>query len=158
MDVGDFLKSVPAFSRLAAEHVDRIAPLARVRQVKAGTMIDVQGEPADKFYMLALGRIAVVLEMDFGVSSSSYIVTTVRPGEMFAWSGMVGNRKYTAGGEAQADSTILEFAVTDLERVFEDDPQLGYHFMRAVARTIASRLRHMQLQFVKQAVIRESSE
>lgn len=158
MDVKKFLKSIHGFRRLADEHIDRVVPLARVRQVKAGTVIDVQGEPAKKFFVLVKGRVAVVLETDFGVSRNSYIVTSLGPGEMFAWSGMVGNPNYTASGEALTASTILEFKVSVLEKVFKADPELGYHFMQAIARTIASRLRHMQLQFVKQAAIRESAE
>lgn len=158
MDVKEFLKGVPGFRRLADEHIDRIVPLANVRQASAGTMIDVQGDPAEKFYVLVQGRVSVVLATDFGVSRNSYIVTSLGPGEMFAWSGMVGNPKYTAGGEALGDVTVLEFKVRELEKAFEEDFELGYHFMRAVARTVSSRLRHMQLQFVKQAAIRESVE
>lgn len=158
MDIKDFLRGVPGFRRLADEHFDRIVPLARERQVKAGTVIDRQGDPAERFYVLMQGRVAVVLEVDFGVSCNSYIVTSLGPGEMFAWSGMVGNPKYTASGEALTDATVLEFRIGEMERVFDEDPELGYHFMRAIARIISSRLRHMQLQFVKQAAIRESTE
>ncbi|MFO7675866.1 MAG: Crp/Fnr family transcriptional regulator [bacterium] len=158
MDVKDFLKGMPVLAGLADEQLDRIAALGKIRQVKAGSMIDVQGEPAEKFYILMQGRVAVVLAIDFGVSKNSYIVLTVGPGEMFAWSGMVGNRKYTAGGEAQIDSTVVEFTSSELVAAFEVDYELGYRWMRAVAKTIASRMRHMQLQFVRQAAIRESSE
>ncbi|HDR00205.1 MAG TPA: Crp/Fnr family transcriptional regulator [candidate division WOR-3 bacterium] len=158
MDTREFLKGVEGFRRLADEHIDLLVPLAKVRQVDAGTMIDVQGDPAERFYILVQGRVVVVLATDFGVSRNSYIVTSLGPGEMFAWSGMVGNLKYTAGGEAMTDVTVLEFNVAELEKAFEADPELGYHFMRSVARTVSSRLRHMQLQFVKQAAIRESVE
>ena len=158
MDTKDFLKGVPGFRRLADEHIERIVPLARERQVRAGTVIDKQGDPADRFYVLVHGRVAVVLATDFGVSRHSYIVTSLGPREMFAWSGMVGNPNYTASGEALIDSTVLEFRVSELHQVFEADPELGYHFIQAIARTISSRLRHMQLQFVRQAAIRESSE
>jgi CRP-like cAMP-binding protein len=158
IDIKEFLKNTPAFGRLDEAHLDRMVRVAKIRKVKAGEMTDVQGEPADKFYMLISGRVVVVLGLDFGVSRNSYIVTTIGQGQMFAWSGMVGNAQYTAGGEARTDSVLLEFKVADLDQEFAADPELGLCVMRAVARTIASRLRKMQLQLVKQYAIRESTE
>lgn len=158
IDIKEFLKNTPAFGHLEDAHLDRLVRVAHVRKVKAGEMVDVQGEPADKFYMLISGRIVVVLALDFGVSRNSYIVTTIGQKQMFAWSGMVGNAQYTAGGEARTDCVLLEFKVVDLDREFAADPELGLCVMRAVARTIASRLRKMQLQLVKQYAIRESTE
>jgi CRP-like cAMP-binding protein len=156
MDVKEFLQSIPAFEHLSDAEFDRVTELARVRKVKQGEVIDAQGDAAGRFYILVTGRVAIVLNLDFGVSRSSYMVTTVGPGQMFAWSGMVGNPVYTAGGKTLAECTLLEFEVPMLEKEFEKDPRLGYVMMRAVAKTVASRLRHMQLQLVKQHALRES--
>jgi len=158
MDVKELLKGVPAFDQLQDEDLDRLVKLARVRKVKVGEVTDAQGAPSTKFFIAVTGRIAVVLDLDFGVSKKSYMVTTVGPGEMFAWSGMVGNPNYTAGGRALTEATVLEFDVAALEREFREDPRLGYATMRGVAKTIASRLRHLQLQLVQQYVLRESDE
>jgi len=158
MDVKEFLQTIPAFEHLSDAEFDRVTQLARVRKVGRGEVIDAQGDPADRFYILVTGRVAVVLNLDFGVARSSYMVTTIGPGQMFAWSGMVGNPKYTAGGRTLTDCTLLEFEVPKLEKEFEDDPKLGYLMTRAVAKTVASRLRHMQLQLVKQHALRESAE
>lgn len=158
MDVKEYLRSLPAFEDLGDEDLNRVVRHGRVRDVKAGEQIDVQGEPATMFYILVSGRLAVVLDLDFGVSKKSYMVTSIGPGQMFAWSGMVGNPTYTASGKTLSDSVILGFQVPELEREFQEDPRLGYVVMRAVARTIASRLRHMQLQLVQQYAVHESAE
>jgi len=158
MDVKSFLKTLTSFSELEDEHLDRLAKLGRVRAAKAGELIDVQGEPAEKFYILVTGRYGVVLDLDIGVAKRSYMVTTVGPGQMFAWSGMVGNPTYTAGGKTLTDCTMLEFDAAKLRGLFEEDARLGYAVMKAVAQTIASRLRHMQLQLVQQYAMSESEE
>jgi CRP-like cAMP-binding protein len=150
MDVKSFLRSIPEFGQLRDEDLNRAAAIARVGSVKANEMVDVQGQPADKLYILVSGRLGVVLDLDLGVSRKSYVVTTIGPGHMFAWSGIIGNPHYTAGSRALTDSTFLEFDVRQLEQAFAEDPQLGYVVMRAVAQTIASRLRAMQLQLVQQ--------
>lgn len=158
MDVKEFLRTLPAFEHLGDQDIDRVVKHARVKKVEAGQMVDVQGEPSNTLYIMVTGRLGVVLGLDFGVAKRNYMVTTVGPGQMFAWSGMVGNPVYTATGKTLADSVLLEFEVPALEKEFEEDPRLGYVMMRAVAQTIASRLRHMQLQLVQQYAARESEE
>src|SRR5512137_2099343 len=107
MDTKQFLKTIPEFAGLNDEHLEHIARAARPGSVKANQLIDVQGQPADKFYILVTGRLGVDLDLD--VSKKSYLVTTVGPGQLFAWSGLVGNPHYTAGSRAMTDATYLEF-------------------------------------------------
>ena len=85
MDVKEFLKTIPEFAQLSDADIDLVAKLAKVGEVKAGGMVDVQGEPATKFYILVSGRLGVVLELDFGVTKKNYMVTSVGPGQMFAY-------------------------------------------------------------------------
>jgi CRP-like cAMP-binding protein len=158
MDVKAFLKTIPEFAQLSDADIDRVAKIARVGDAKAGDMIDVQGEPATKFYILVSGRLGVVLELDFGVTKKNYMVTSIGPGHMFAYSGLVGNPHYTAGSRAMANSTFLEFDVARLNGAFDEDPRLGYVMMRMVAQTIASRLRAMQLQLAQQYALREAEQ
>ncbi len=158
MDIKGFLKGIEGFDRLDDNELERIAGVAHLKVVEAGKPVDVQGEPAKKFYILISGRLAVVLTLDFGVAHQTYQVTTLGPGDMFGWSGLVGNPYYTAGSRAITECRYLEFDVSDLERIFEEDPKLGYVVMRLVAQTIASRLRHIQLQLAQQYALRESVE
>jgi len=158
MDVKAFLKTIPEFAQLPEADVDLVAGIAKVGEVKAGSMIDVQGEPATKFYILVSGRLGVVLELDFGVTKKTYMVTSVGPGQMFAYSGLVGNPHYTAGSRAMANSTYLEFDVAKLNGAFNEDPRLGYVMMRMVAQTVASRLRAMQLQLAQQYAVNEAEQ
>lgn len=158
MDTLTFLRGLSGFDRLEPNEVERIARIAKLKSVKAGEPVDIQGEPAEKFYILVSGRLAVILTLDFGVAHQTYQVTTIGPGQMFAWSGLVGNPYYTAGSRAVSDCSYLEFDVKELERLFDEDPRLGYVMMRLVAQTIASRLKHIQLQLAQQYALRESVE
>ncbi|MGB9742661.1 MAG: cyclic nucleotide-binding domain-containing protein [candidate division WOR-3 bacterium] len=158
MDVKGFLKTIPEFARLDEAELEQVARIARLKSARAGESVDVQGQPADKFYILVSGRLAVVLNLDFGVAQQTYQIMTLGPGQMFAWSGLVGNPHYTAGSRTLTDCTFLEFDVAELQALFEQDPKLGYVMMRLVAQTIASRLRHIQLQLAQQYALRESAE
>jgi CRP-like cAMP-binding protein len=158
MDVKGFLKTIPEFNRLEESELEQVARIARLKSARAGEPVDVQGQPADKFYILVSGRLAVILNLDFGVAQQTYQIMTLGPGQMFAWSGLVGNPYYTAGSRALTDCSFLEFDVAALQALFEQDPRLGYVMMRLVAQTIASRLRHIQLQLAQQYALRESTE
>ena len=156
MDVKEFLKTIPEFAQLPDADIDLVANIAKVGEAKAGSMVDVQGDPATKFYILVSGRLGVVLELDFGVAKKNYMVTSVGPGQMFAYSGLVGNPHYTAGSRAMANSTYLEFDVAKLNAAFDEDLRLGHVMMKMVAQTIASRLRAMQLQLAQQYAVSEA--
>jgi CRP/FNR family cyclic AMP-dependent transcriptional regulator len=158
MDIKAFLKTIPEFEQLPDADVELVARLAKVGEVKAGSMVDVQGEPATKFYILVSGRLGVVLELDFGVAKKSYMVTSLGPGHMFGYSGLVGNPHYTAGSRAMVNSTYLEFDVAKLDASFNEDPRLGYVMMKMVAQTITSRLRAMQLQLAQQYAVGEAEQ
>jgi CRP-like cAMP-binding protein len=158
MDTKAFLKAIPEFAHLTETDVDRVASIAQVGEVKAGDMVDVQGEPATKFYILVSGRLGVVLELDFGVTKKSYIVTSLGPGHMFGYSGLVGNPRYTAGSRAMTNSTYLEFDVAKLNAAIDEDPRLGHVMMKMVAQTIASRLRAMQLQLAQQYALSQAEQ
>ena len=158
MDVKAFLKTIPEFGQLPDADVDLVARLAKVGEAKAGSMVDVQGEPANKFYILVSGRLGVVLELDFGVTKKNYMVTSVGPGQMFAYSGLVGNPHYTAGSRAMTNVIYLEFDVAKLDAAFNEDPRLGHVMMKMVAQTIASRLRAMQLQLAQQYAVTEAEQ
>jgi len=158
VNVKELLKSIEGFGELTEAELERVAGLAELRSAKAGSPIDVQGQPATTFGILVGGRLGVVLNLDLGVAHQSYQVTTIGPGEMFAWSGMVGNPHYTAGSKCATDCQYLAFDAAKLQAEFDIDPRLGYVVMRLVARTIASRLRHMQLRLVQQYALSESAE
>ncbi len=158
MDIVSFLQGIKGFEQLERSELEQVARLAKLKKVKAGEPIDLQGEPASKFYVLVSGRLGVILTLDFGVVNQTYQITTLGTGDMFAWSGLVGNPHYTAGSRAITDCSYLEFEVSELERLFVEDPRLGYVMMRLVAQTIASRLRHMQLHLAQQYALRESVE
>jgi CRP-like cAMP-binding protein len=156
VNIKEFLKGIEGFGQLQDAEVQRVAGLAQLKTAKAGQPIDVQGQPAAMFGILVSGRLGVVLNLDLGVAHQCYQVTTIGPGEMFAWSGMVGNPHYTAGSKCVSDCSYLEFDAEKLQAAFDEDPRLGYVFMRLVAQTVASRLRHMQLKLVQQYALSES--
>lgn len=158
MDTKAFLKAIPEFGHLTEADVDLVASIAQVGEVKAGDTVDVQGEPATRFYILVSGRLGVVLELDFGVTKKSYIVTSLGPGHMFGYSGLVGNPHYTAGSRAMTNSAYLEFDVAKLNTAFDEDPRLGHVMMKMVAQTIASRLRAMQLQLAQQYALSQAEQ
>ncbi|MEO0051924.1 MAG: cyclic nucleotide-binding domain-containing protein, partial [candidate division WOR-3 bacterium] len=97
MDIKEFLKTIEGFERLEDSELERFARLGKLKSARAGEPVDVQGQPADRFYILVSGRLAVILTLDFGVAQQTYQIMTLGPGQMFAWSGLVGNQHYTAG-------------------------------------------------------------
>jgi len=73
-----------------------------------------------------------------------------RTGEIFGWSALVEGGRSTATAECLEDSRILSFQRKDLEKLFARQPQLGYEFMKRLARLIYRRLENTRNLLLKE--------
>lgn len=133
------------FHRLEADDQDRLAGLALRRVYKAGEIIFTENEEAYAICLLLRGRVG--LQMDVG-SGRRLTVSTVDPGEFFAWSGLVAPYHFTATARAVEDCDTAIWKAADLRALFEENPRLGYRVMDQIAFLIAQRLRDSHLQLL----------
>jgi len=103
-----------------------------------GEKIAVQGKPADSFHILIHGMVVVKIETK---EHGEMILSTLKKaGDLFGWSALLEEGRSTATVECLEESRILSYRKKDLETLFEQDPKLGYRFMRRLARLISNRL------------------
>ena len=57
----DFLATIPLFSGLPEEELERFAELTRERSYPKGSVILFQDDPGDSLFVLRAGRVKVVL-------------------------------------------------------------------------------------------------
>lgn len=124
---------------------DTLASLAKAMTYKAGEVIFRENEEAYAVCVLLDGRVG--LQMDVGVGRR-LMVSTVDPGEIFAWSGLVPPHQFTATARAIEDCEVAIFKSEDLTRLFAENPQFGYAMMLRIASLIGERLRDTHLQLL----------
>lgn len=124
---------------------DSLFGLAIGRSYPAGELIFAENDDAYSVILLLQGRVG--LQMDIG-NGRKLMVSTVEPGEITAWSGLVPPYQFTASARAVKDCEVAIFRSEDLNRLFDDNPRFGYQFMQRIACLAAELLRDTQLQLM----------
>ncbi len=139
------LKRSELFTTLDDAEATGLAGMAVGQTYRAGEEIFQENEEAYAICILLEGRVGLMMEVGNG---RRLTVSTVDPGEIFAWSGLVAPYNFTATARAVVDCTVAVFKSEDLLRVFDENPNLGYQVMRKLSFLIAQRLRDTQLQLL----------
>jgi len=137
------LRGFRLFASLTQDELQKLAGLCHVESYPAGHKIFLEGNEADRFYLLAEGKVALEKEIKLGPHSSARPATVeiLGPGESFGWSALTAPYIYTMSGICLEPSWVLCFEAKLLRRLLDDNPRIGYEIMQRVASTVGSRLR-----------------
>ncbi len=118
--------------------IEALLALARPAAYPKNGKILLEGDPAEFFYILVEGSVAIKMRAQ---EHGELVLNTLRqPGELFGWSALVDEGRSTASVECLKKTKILAFKKDDAERLFSNDPALGYLFMKRLAILISRRL------------------
>ena len=73
----------------------------------------------------------------------------LRPGDIAGEMGFIDGAGHSAGIRSLGYSEVFSLDRSDLEKLLDEDPQLVYHVMRAIMRTVHSIMRRMNLQLIE---------
>jgi CRP-like cAMP-binding protein len=130
------LRQISFFRDLPDAALDLLATGAGLRRVDRGTIITIEGEPADAMYLVLVGRVKVTRISKEG---REQIIHLIRPGDHFNLVPMFDGGPCPATAEALDDSELLMILRTTISRVLDTYPDLA----RTLLRELAGRLRHM---------------
>lgn len=139
------LESSAFTAELSPEALGRLVGAAVGRQCAAGRVLFREGDSSDAFYLVRHGHVA--LDMSIPARGTTRLLT-VGPGEILAWSALLGNARMTATATAVDDVELLEFSGTTLRQWCEADPSFGYQWMRQLSAALANRLLATRLQML----------
>jgi CRP/FNR family cyclic AMP-dependent transcriptional regulator len=131
------------FSGLTPEHLDLLTGCARQARFAQGEFLFHMGDPADAFYLIRHGRVALeVFTGDRGALS----MMTASEDDVVGWSWIVPPYVWELDARAVAPTLALKFDGACLRGKCEADHELGYQIYRRFVPIIASRLQATRLQ------------
>jgi CRP-like cAMP-binding protein len=155
----EVLRRWPFFAGLSHDHVVAVANVSDVVDVDEGEFFFHEGDQLNKFYLALNGRVNVLLEtlerdVEHKVSeqylrelkTKDVVVTTLGPGDVFGWSGLVSPHTATAGAQAATACEIVVVDTNALIDVFDEDPSFGYEMMQKAAQVIRDRLHDTRIE------------
>lgn len=132
-------------SPLPADVQDQIVGCSQEQVCPAGQVIFREGDENHKLYLIASGRVA----LDMHVPGRGLVrILSLGPGDMLAWSALLGNGRMTATATALEDTRLIASGAQCLRTVCDADRSVGYELMRQMAVALSRRLLATRLQLL----------
>lgn len=143
--IRDLLANHPFFAGLTDDDLDLVAGCGENVVFAAGTTIVREGAPADRFYVLRTGRVAVEVHAPH---RPPLVVATVGPGEVLGWSWLFPPYRWRFDVTAIEPTRAVALDGVCLRGKCDADPRLGYLLTQRFARVLTERLESTRLQLL----------
>jgi CRP-like cAMP-binding protein len=143
--IDDLLLDVPSFLGMAPEHRELIAGCATNRVFADGELLAREGEPANAFYVLREGGVALETYVPQG---GSLVIETLHEQDLVGWSWLVPPYRTAFDVRAVGAVHAIAFDGECLRGKCEHDAALGYDLMRRFAPVIVERLQATRLRLI----------
>jgi len=135
--IEQYLQDHPFFAGLDAADLALVAGCATNVSLAAGEFLFHQGEPADRFFVVRRGRVAIEVHAP---AAGTLVIDTADAGDVVGWSWLVPPYSWQFDARAVAATGAVAFDGRCLRGKCEEDPRLGYEFMQRVTRVMFERL------------------
>lgn len=131
MDPRTVIKQCPLFSGVTAEDLERLAVVARLRDVDKGELLFSEGETALGFFVVASGAVKI---FKLSPEGKERILHIVHPGSTFAEAAIFGNGRYPAHAEPLQKSQVLFFPKKEFLLLLHEHAQIAINMIGGMSR------------------------
>lgn len=135
----------PFFAGFDADALALIEGCATNVVVAAGDYVYREGEPADHFYLIRFGLVALEV---FVPGRAPIVIDTLKAGDLLGWSWLVPPYRNSFDARAVELARLLRLDASCLRRKMEEDHALGYALHKRFAPVVASRLAAARRQLI----------
>lgn len=135
----------PFFAGLDPRYLQIIAGCATNVVFEAGQMIFREGEPANCFYLVRLGRVALEVH---AAGVGTITIQTLDSGDILGWSWLVPPYRWHFDARAVELTRAIALDGECLRHKCEQDHSLGYELLKRFAEIITQRLQATRLQLL----------
>ena len=133
----DIFATHPFLYRLDEQHRMRLAAGARPFTAAAGEYLFHEGDPANAFYLVQDGFVAITATTP---DQGEVVIQTVGPGEVVGWSWLLPPYRWQFGARAAGPVRGISFDGEWLRTLCEQDYELGYHLLKELLAVVGGRL------------------
>jgi CRP-like cAMP-binding protein len=126
-------------------HLELIAGCAQNVHVPADTLLLQEGEPANIFYLIRRGTVALEVNAP---ASGPLLIETLAPGDAVGWGWLFEPYRWQIDGRTTEPSDLIAFDGACLRGKAEEDHELGYQLMKRFAADVVDRLHATRMQLL----------
>lgn len=141
----EVLADVPFLAGMSAERLALLAGCASNVVFAAGETIFREGDPANAFYVIRHGTVAIELHLP---ARGAMTVETIDAGEVVGWSWLFPPHRWHFDGRALSEVLATAFEGACLRQKCEEDTALGYDLTKRFARVFSERLQWTRLRLL----------
>ncbi len=143
--ISDLVTAHPLLAGLPEDVVTRVAGCARNVSVPQGGLLMAEGDPADTFYMVRRGRVAIEVHSP---GRGSIVIETVGAGGTVGWSWLVPPYRWQFDVRAVEPVGAIAVDGACLREKAETDPAVGYLLMKRVVSVLLQRLQMTRIRLL----------
>jgi CRP-like cAMP-binding protein len=135
----------PFFEGLPQPHLELLTGCATNVVFKPGEYILREGTPADHFYIIRQGRVAIETNIP---NRGPVVVESLENGDILGWSWLFPPYRWHFDGRALELTRALALDGACLRGKIEGDHNLGYDFFKRFSQVMMDRLQATRLQML----------
>ncbi len=136
-DIETRISEHPFFRSMASAHLGLVTKSARAAEFETDQIIFRENEPADRFFLIESGRVALGWHTPEG---KLVLVQTLGPGEVIGWSWLFPPFTWHFQARATEPTRTVVLDGGHLLVAAEENPEFGYDLMRRIAQMVINRL------------------
>ena len=143
----DDLKSINMLSYLSDSILENLATITSINKYRAGDYIFNEGDDAKSLYSVIDGKVGLEIEK---TSSTRILIDNITNGMMLGFSALVDTeeKSYTTYAKVLTDTKLFTWKAEELETLFSQDYEMGFLFMKGIAKIVKTRLQIRNVQFL----------
>lgn len=140
-----FLATVDVLQDLTEKELELVGNLCRRAHWEKDDVVFTEGHKAENMAFVISGQIDLRYKLPGRPMSKETTLSTIMPGGAFGWSAFVPPYRYTLTSHAVGGPcNAYMLNNSDLQRLFEENPRVGYIFMRNLASLVGQRFNDAQ--------------
>ena len=143
--IDELIAALPTFAGLDPAYLELIAGCGGNRVFEAGEHLAREGDPADTFFVIRHGRVALEVEAP---ARGRLIVETLGEGAVVGWSWLFPPYRWNFDARALETTRAIGFDGACLRGKCDADHALGYELMRRFAAVMLDRLQATRLRLL----------
>ena len=128
--IAEYLSAHDFFSEFSADLLEFLCECSCSYEIKKGQLLFLQGENADRFYVVRNGRISLQMPAIMGPTLE---IQAVDEGQVLGWSWLISPYKWNFQTKAEEDTELLQFDGVAILARCEQEPKFGYELLKKFA-------------------------
>ena len=141
----EVIARAPLFAGLPEDALVLIAGCAKNVGFDADELLFRDGDPADTFYLVRHGRVALELHAP---ERGGLVIETIEPDDVVGWSWLFEPYRWHFDARAVSEVRAVAFDGACLRGKCEEDKELGYELMKRFGQVMIDRLQHARVRLL----------